>query len=105
MNSKTLGFIGGGGVTRILLEGWRRQNALPAKIVVSDRNADSLAKLKAHFPLLETAPGNSAAAARQDITPAEVMDLIPVKPLAEMEPQVAEMYRTRLPALYQKIKP
>jgi pyrroline-5-carboxylate reductase len=39
------------------------------------------------------------------LTPAEVMDLIPVKPLAEMEPQVSEMYRTRLPALYQRIKP
>ena len=33
------------------------------------------------------------------LPPAEVMDLIPVKPLAEMEPQVIEMYRTRLPAL------
>ena len=39
------------------------------------------------------------------LSSAEVMDLIPVKPLAEMEPQVAEMYRTRLPALFQKIKP
>lgn len=261
MTTKTIGFIGGGRVTRILLEGWRRQNALPAKIVVSDCNADSLAKLKARFPFIdiETAPGDGGAAAAQDIVflavhppvmtevaagikgrlkpdamvvslapkftiaklsellgsfarlarvipnapsvvnlgfnpvtfapglaaadkvditdllsplgecpevaenklegyalltgmgptylwfqlqalrevaagfglsdaevapalermvggatrtllesglpPAEVMDLIPVKPLAEMEPQVAEMYRTRLPALYQKIKP
>jgi len=39
------------------------------------------------------------------LTPAEVMDLIPVKPLAEMEPQVSELYRTRLPAVFQKIKP
>jgi pyrroline-5-carboxylate reductase len=39
------------------------------------------------------------------LTPSEVMDLIPVKPLGEMEPQVAEMYRTRLPAIYQKMKP
>ena len=39
------------------------------------------------------------------LTPVEVMDLIPVKPLGEMEPQVTEMYRTRLPAIYQKIKP
>lgn len=39
------------------------------------------------------------------LSPAEVMDLIPVKPLAEMEPQVREFYRTRLPALFQKIKP
>ena len=39
------------------------------------------------------------------LTPAEVMELIPVKPLAEMEKTVTEMYQTRLPAIYQKIKP
>jgi pyrroline-5-carboxylate reductase len=39
------------------------------------------------------------------LPPAEVMDLAPVKPLAEMEPQVLEFYRTRLPALFRKIKP
>ena len=259
MTNKTVGFIGGGRIVRIFLEGWRRANALPAKIVVSDCNAESLAKLKARFPMVETAAGDSAAGASQDIvflavhppvmaevaagikgsvkpgalvvslapkftfakltellggfarlarvipnapsvvnfgfdpvafapglsaadkteitnllaplgecpevaedkleayavltamgptflwfqlqalreavasfglseteiapalkrmvcgaartllesglTPAEVMDLIPVKPLGEMEPQVSEMYRTRLPAVYQKIKP
>jgi pyrroline-5-carboxylate reductase len=35
----------------------------------------------------------------------EVMDLVPVKPLAEMEPQVTEAYKTKLPGIYQKIKP
>lgn len=39
------------------------------------------------------------------LSPAEVMDLIPVKPLADMEAQVTELYRTRLAAIYQKIKP
>jgi pyrroline-5-carboxylate reductase len=39
------------------------------------------------------------------LTPAQVMDLVPVKPLAEMEPAVLEMYRTRLPAIFAKIKP
>jgi len=39
------------------------------------------------------------------LTPGDVMDLIPVKPLAEMEASVKEFYRTRLPAIYQKIKP
>jgi pyrroline-5-carboxylate reductase len=39
------------------------------------------------------------------LSPAEVMDLVPVKPLAEMEPTVAAWYRERLPALFQKIKP
>ncbi|ODU25238.1 MAG: hypothetical protein ABS95_00490 [Verrucomicrobia bacterium SCN 57-15] len=259
MTNKSVGFVGGGRVTRILLEGWKRKRKLPGSIVVSDCNSDALTKLKALFPKIETEPGNSAAAASQDIvflavhppvlaevaaaikdslkpgallvslapkftiakltellggfarvarvipnapsvvnfgfnpvtfgpaltaadkpnitallnplgecpevaesklegyallsgmgatylwfqlqalrevsagfgltdadiapalkrtvcgatrtllesglTPAEVMDLIPVKPLAEMEAQVTEMYRTRLPALYQKIKP
>lgn len=258
MSIKTIGFIGGGRITRIFLEGWKRAKRLPANIVVSDCNLESLAKLKTHFPGVQTA-AESSAAASQDIvflavhppvmaevaagikgslkpgaivvslapkftlaklsgllggfthlarvipnapsvvnfgfnpvafaavltsadktevtalltplgecpevaeekleayavltamgptylwfqlqalrevaagfglsdaeivpalkrmvcgaartllesglTPAEVMDLIPVKPLAEMEPQVAEMYRTRLPSIYQKIKP
>jgi pyrroline-5-carboxylate reductase len=259
MTNKTVGFIGGGRVTRIFLEGWKRANALPGNIVVSDCNKEALAKLKARFPKIETVTGNSGSAAAQDIvflavhppvmaevaagvkgslkagavvvslapkftiaklkgllggfarvarvipnapsvvnfgfnplcfaeelapaerasilevlgplgecpevaeekleayalltgmgptylwfqlqalrevvagfgltdaeiapamkrmvcggartllesglTPAEVMDLIPVKPLAELEPQVGEMYRSRLPAVYQKIKP
>ena len=259
MNNQTIGFVGGGRIVRIFLEGWKRARKLPEKIVVSDCNADALDKLKEQFPGIETAPGKTATAAAQEmvflavhppvmaettasikgsinpeaivvslapkftiakltsllggfarvarvipnapsivnfgynpvafgpalssrekakiaelfaplgefpevteekleayallsamgptymwfqlqalrevassfglvdaeiapalkrmvcggartllesgLSPTEVMDLIPVKPLAEMEPQVAEMYRTRLPALYQKIKP
>ncbi len=258
MHHKTIGFIGGGRITRIFLEGWQRAQKLPARIVVSDCNTDALAKMKGHWPSVETT-STSTAAAGQDIvflavhppvmaevcagikgslkpeaivvslapkfsvakltellggftrlarvipnapslvnwgfnpiafgpaltaadkteltdllsplgecpevaeamlegyalltgmgptylwfqlqalrevtagfglsdadigwalrrtvcgamrtlfesglTPAEVMDLIPVKPLAEMEAQVSDMYRARLPALYQKIKP
>ena len=258
MTNKTVGFIGGGRIVHIFLGGWKRANALPAKIVVSDCNADSLAKLKARFPMVEVASSSGGAASQaivflavhppvmadvvagmkgvlkpgavvvslapkftlaklagllggfdrlarvipnapsvmglgfnpasfsstlsatdrqavtdllaplgecpevaeeklegyavlsamgptylwfqlqalrevaagfglsesditpamkrmvcggtrtlleSGLTPAEVMDLIPVKPLAEMEAQVGEMYRTRLPAIYQKIKP
>jgi pyrroline-5-carboxylate reductase len=36
MNHKTIGFIGGGRITRLMLEGWKRAKALPAQIVVSD---------------------------------------------------------------------
>jgi pyrroline-5-carboxylate reductase len=49
--------------------------------------------------------GGARTLLESGLTPAEVMDLIPVKPLAEMEAQVSEMYRTRLPALFQRIKP
>jgi pyrroline-5-carboxylate reductase len=49
--------------------------------------------------------GGTRTLLESGLTPAEVIDLIPVKPLAEIEPQVDEFYRTRLPALYEKIKP
>jgi pyrroline-5-carboxylate reductase len=258
MSKKTIAFIGGGRVTGIILGGWQRQKAMPAKVMVSDNNTETLAKLKQRYPAIETAVGNGSAAV-QDIvflavhppvmaevaagikgqlrpgalvvslapkftiarltellggfarlarvipnapsvvnfgynplvfgsalaaadkavitellsplgecpevaeaklegyalltgmgptylwfqlqalrevatgfglsdaeivpalkrmvcgsartllesglSPAEVMNLIPVKPLAEMEPQITELYRTRLPALYQKIRP
>jgi pyrroline-5-carboxylate reductase len=32
MSIQTIGFVGGGRITRIFLEGWRRANALPANI-------------------------------------------------------------------------
>jgi pyrroline-5-carboxylate reductase len=36
---------------------------------------------------------------------AAVEDLIPVKPLADLEPTVCEAYRTKLTALMEKIRP
>jgi pyrroline-5-carboxylate reductase len=39
------------------------------------------------------------------LTPAEVMDLIPVKPIGEHEPQITEIYNTKLLGLFEKIKP
>ena len=67
MTTKSLGFVGGGRITRIFLEGWKRAGKLPGKIMVSDCNADTLARLRASFPTIETAPGNCTAAALQDI--------------------------------------
>jgi pyrroline-5-carboxylate reductase len=49
--------------------------------------------------------GGARTLLESGLSPTEVMDLIPVKPLAEMEAQVSEMYRTRLPGIYQKIRP
>jgi pyrroline-5-carboxylate reductase len=258
MSNRSIGFIGGGRITRIFLEGWTRAGKLPASITVSDPNTETLTKLKTRFLAITTTPDNAQAAGGEivflavhppvmaevaagikdsvkpgalvvslapkftfakltellggfarlvrvipnapsvvnfgfnpmafgpglsaadkaeitgllsplgeypevkeekleayavltamaptffwfqlqalrevvagfglseaeiapamkrmvcgaartllesGLTPAEVIDLIPVKPLGEMEPQVSEMYRTRLPAIYQKIKP
>lgn len=66
MTNKTIGFIGGGRITRIFLEGWQRAGQLPGKVLVSDCNVETLAKLKARFPTVETS-AQSTAAASQDI--------------------------------------
>ena len=65
MNSKSVGFVGGGRVTRIFLEGWKRAQKMPSKVVVSDCNAEALGKLRARFPQVETAAANGAAAGQE----------------------------------------
>jgi pyrroline-5-carboxylate reductase len=42
---------------------------------------------------------------KSGLTPLEVMDLIPVKPIVEHETQIVEIYRTKLIGLFEKIKP
>jgi len=66
MNNPTIGFIGGGRVARIFLAGWTRAQKLPARVVVADPNADTLAKLRERFPVVETT-GDIAQAAAQDV--------------------------------------
>ena len=42
---------------------------------------------------------------RSGLTPDEVMDLIPVRPIGEHEDQIREIFEIRLQGLYGKIKP
>ena len=42
---------------------------------------------------------------KSGLTAGEVMDLIPVKPIAEHESQITEIYETKLIGLFEKIKP
>lgn len=60
---ESIGFVGGGRVTRILLEGWRRADRWPAGIRVSDVSPEPLARLKADFPGIEIADNSGAARA------------------------------------------
>lgn len=39
------------------------------------------------------------------LTPEQVMDLIPVKPIGEHQAQITEIYQTKLMGLFEKIKP
>lgn len=42
---------------------------------------------------------------KSGLSAAEVIDLIPVKPIGEHEPQITEIYKTKLISLFEKIKP
>jgi pyrroline-5-carboxylate reductase len=76
---KSIGFIGGGRVTRILLRGFSNKNVKFGKVVVSDTNPEVLASLKKKFPEVEGS--DSLGAAGQDIVfislhPPVVMDTL-----------------------------
>ena len=67
MNSRSVGFIGGGRVTRILLGGLERAGTSPASCVVSDTDATALEALKSRFPRIKTVGDVVAEAARQEV--------------------------------------
>ena len=67
MDNKTFGFIGGGRITKILLGGLKRANALPKDIIVSDINIDILDSLKEEFPRIQIVQNENRLAANQDL--------------------------------------
>lgn len=64
---KTVGFVGGGRITKILLTGFKKADSMPDTVVVSDKNVDVLNSLKEDFPDIETAHDDNKTAAAQDI--------------------------------------
>jgi pyrroline-5-carboxylate reductase len=67
MKDKTLGFIGGGRVARIILGGLKKAGKIPAIIVASDTNPDVLKKLQSGFPGVQTVLNNNREASAQDL--------------------------------------
>jgi len=53
MNTKSLGFIGGGRITRIFLQAFKNKNMSFKKIAVTDNNPEMTTKLKSLFPQIE----------------------------------------------------
>ncbi|MBN1432097.1 MAG: NAD(P)-binding domain-containing protein [Methanomicrobiaceae archaeon] len=66
MNEKTLGFIGGGRITMVLLAAMEKSGSLPSQVVVSDMNAETLKVLQQRFPSIRTVIGGNTEAAGQD---------------------------------------
>jgi pyrroline-5-carboxylate reductase len=78
---QSIGFIGGGRVTRILLQAFKNKNAQFSKIVVTDTNPDVSDKLKKSFPDIEI--DTASVSASQDIVfislhPPVVMDTLEI---------------------------
>jgi pyrroline-5-carboxylate reductase len=60
---KTIGFIGGGRITRILLQGFKTANIPFAKISVYETNEEVLQALKSDYPLIDASPADAVRAA------------------------------------------
>jgi pyrroline-5-carboxylate reductase len=76
---QSIGFIGGGRVTRILLHGFKNKNVKFEKVVVADTNPEVMANLKEQFS--EVVSADTKSAARQDIVfislhPPVIMDTL-----------------------------
>jgi len=75
----SIGFIGGGRVTKILLQGFKNKKVQFGKVIVTDTNPEVLTNLRKQFPEVESADAKSAAV--QDIVfialhPPVVMDVL-----------------------------
>ena len=63
MQSRTVGFVGGGRITAIFLETLGGHGIALERVTVSDTNADVLAKLRSRFPKITITAVNAEAAA------------------------------------------
>jgi len=66
MKTKSLGFIGGGRITRIFLQAFVNKKAIFESISVFDPNAETLQALKQKFPFIEVV-NSEVEAARKDV--------------------------------------
>lgn len=87
MYFKTIGFVGAGRVTSIMLGGFAKAHTLPERVVVCDPNEEAVGKLRSRHPNIETAADDKLAAS-QDIV------FIAVHP-----PVVKEVLTEILPAI------
>lgn len=62
MLNKSIGFIGGGRIVKIILNAMKNKNNMPTNIYVSDSNNEVLSKLKKEFPQITISKENSKPA-------------------------------------------
>jgi len=65
MKTKSIGFIGGGRITKIFLQGFKNRNVNFGSVTVCDTNAETLNLLKKDFPFVETTTSAPDAASKE----------------------------------------
>jgi pyrroline-5-carboxylate reductase len=76
---------------------WQALRELAGEFGLPAKDADAA--------LMAMVDGSVATLLKSGLSASATMDLVPVKPLAEMEPTVTHAYRAALPALHAKIRP
>ena len=82
MKTKSLGFIGGGRITRILLQGFKQNGLVFSRIVVAETNQSVINALKHKFPEIKIDDGDLRETMQNDIVfialhPPMVMEILP----------------------------
>jgi pyrroline-5-carboxylate reductase len=85
MTEKTIGFIGSGRVTNIILGGFHKSKMSLKHIMVSDTSIESLDKLKSKFPEIAITPNDNIKPATKDIVFLAVHPQIILNVLAEIK--------------------
>ncbi len=83
----TIGFIGAGRITRIMLGGWKRAGKLPQHVSVYDSSSDALQKLRMVFPAVQVT--SLAEVVRADV----VFGALHPPALLEVLPTIASSLR------------
>lgn len=65
MQTKSIGFIGGGRITKIFLQGFKNQKVEFSSVTVCDTNNETLSELKKGFPIIETTTSALDAASKE----------------------------------------
>ena len=67
MQSKSIGFIGGGRITKIFLQAFQNKKVVLENVKVFDQNSETLSALKNVFPEIETVQSAQEAATQENV--------------------------------------
>jgi len=88
MEKRTIGFVGGGRITKIFLEGFKNSGVEFSNVVVFDPNGESLLKLRKVFPQVKTTSEGLEQVAASDIIFVAVHPPMVVETIEKIKPYI-----------------